>query len=352
MFPRFALLAVLSAFPVFSGEWNSRLAADYLDSRQKEWFAWPTANSSGAPCVSCHTGVTYLFARPALRRAAGEKERTPFEKGLVDSLRSRVAKKTAAEIAPRSKEPNASQSLGVETVLAALFLAREDAGSGKLGPDAQLAFDRLWALQLREGTNRGAWNWFSLNLDPWEMPESPFYGASLAAMAVGSAPESYRKLPEVKERVAELVTYLGREQESQPLHNRAMLLWAASVLPEAASKAVRRSIAEAIWQKQQSDGGWTIESLGPWQPHPNAPAVEPGSNSYATALMAFVVQQAGAGRSHAGLKRALDWLRTRQDAQAGYWPAASMNKEYQADSMMVRFMQDAATAYATMALLN
>jgi hypothetical protein len=31
------------------------------------------------PCVSCHTGMTYLLARPVLRRALHESEPTTFE---------------------------------------------------------------------------------------------------------------------------------------------------------------------------------------------------------------------------------------------------------------------------------
>src|SRR5947209_15415043 len=64
----FALLLVTTAAG-FAGDWDKRLAADYLDARQKAWLAWPTANKNGVPCVSCHTGVTYLLARPALRQA-------------------------------------------------------------------------------------------------------------------------------------------------------------------------------------------------------------------------------------------------------------------------------------------
>ena len=59
-------------WPLAGADWNPRLAAQYLDSRQKEWFAWPRANAGAKPCVSCHTGVTYLLARPALREALGE----------------------------------------------------------------------------------------------------------------------------------------------------------------------------------------------------------------------------------------------------------------------------------------
>src|ERR1700679_901202 len=73
MFNRFAVLLTLAVAPAFCQDWNARLAGQYLDSRQKEWVAWPMALHSGVACVSCHTGLTYLVARPALRRSLGDK---------------------------------------------------------------------------------------------------------------------------------------------------------------------------------------------------------------------------------------------------------------------------------------
>ena len=114
---------------------------------------------------------------------------------------------------------------------------------------------------------------------------------------------------------------------------------------------MRQSLINKILRKQQADGGWTIESLGPWRPHPEAP-VQAGSNSYATGYVAFTLQEGGVGNSHEGLVRALDWLKGHQDRHFGFWAADSLNKRYEPDSMQVRFMQDAATAFASLALLT
>src|SRR5713226_10700835 len=116
MLPRLAVILTFIALPGFCGDWNQRLAADYLDSRQKEWFAWPRAKVPSGACVSCHTGVTYLLVRPALRRALGESQPTSYERGLLDGLRARVEKKTANELSPGGKEPLASQRFGVEAI--------------------------------------------------------------------------------------------------------------------------------------------------------------------------------------------------------------------------------------------
>src|SRR5689334_19428074 len=87
------LVAVLigPALPV-RAEWNPALAARYLDARQQAWFGWKTAQSSDGPCVSCHTGMTYLLARPVLRRMLHEAEPTTFEIGLLNRLRTKMDK--------------------------------------------------------------------------------------------------------------------------------------------------------------------------------------------------------------------------------------------------------------------
>ena len=287
-------------------DWSPRLAADYLDSRQKEWFAWKAAQTPSGPCVSCHTGVIYLLVRPELRRKLGEKQPTAYETGLLKTLGG-----------VGFKEPLASLAPGVEVIHSALFLGD---------------FDRMWSMQIREGKDKGAWKWFHLDLDPWETPESTFYGATVAALAA-------RNDHGHPEQIALLRDYLKREQGGQPLHNRLMLLWA---MPDLVSGHL---LDEAL-KKQQPDGGWTMESLGPWK----RPTRSSGSDAYATGLVTYTLLK-GHKSSKLRLAGALNWLNLHQNEQ-GYWAATSMNKEYPADSMMVKFMQDAATGFAALALLE
>src|ERR1019366_5877921 len=265
-------------------------------SRQKEWFVWPRANAAAKPCVSCHTGVTYLLARPALGKALGEDTPTVYETGLLASLRSRMDQ----------KEPAAAPGLGVESILAARFLATGE------------ALERMWALQVREG-------------------------AALAAMAV---PGKDHGRPEARE----LVAYLQREQAAQPLHNRLMLLWATAAFPEVLPAAARRAIIDEIWKKQQADGSWTMDALGPFQAHAKAPRPG-GGNAYATAFAAYVIEQAGSDAANPKLARALAWLGAHQDPACGCWQAVSMNEQYEPGSIPSKFMADAATSFAVLALL-
>jgi squalene-hopene/tetraprenyl-beta-curcumene cyclase len=319
-------------------EWNAQRAADYLDDRQRQWVEWPRAQSANGPCVSCHTGMTYLVARPALRRVLRETEPTKYETILLNRLRSNVG----------AKPPGALRD--VEVIFAALFLVSNEAGQSTLSADTEKAFDQLWTLQLQDGVGRGAWKWYQVDLDPWETADSLYYGASLAALSVGMAPAEYRHRPHVRPNIDRLVQYLQEGMPRQPLHNRVALLWASSKLPELLSASTRQALIEEIFRGQAADGGWAIQSLGPWQAHAAAPESN-GSSSYATGFIAYVLQQASATpRDDRRLQRALEWLRTRQDPISGAWTAVSMNKTYPTGSMEQSFMRDAATAFAAAAL--
>jgi hypothetical protein len=340
--PRLLTLGAFAAFAVATvtvaaADWSPEAAARYLDERQKQWFEWKPAASANGPCVSCHTGMTYLLARPALRRVMKDAQPTVYEKGLLDRLRSNVG----------AKPPGALQD--VETIFAAIFLAREDA-HGTMSADTQKAFEQLWKLQRVEAPAKGAWKWYSANLDPWEHAESSYFGASLAMLALGSTPQDYQQRTDTRERAAALASYLATSSE-RPLHDRIALLWASSTTPAALPAAARAALVAEVFAKQEADGGWSLSSLGPWMPHPDAPPAS-GSDAYATAFTAFALGKAGVAPSHPGFSRALSWLKAHQDPSTGAWVAVSMNKRRPAGSMEALFMQDAATAFAALALIE
>jgi len=74
-------------------------------------------------------------------------------------------------------------------------------------------------------------------------------------------------------------------------------------------------------------------------------------DGYATGLIAFELEQLNTLQTQAPLKNALTWLRHNQQPD-GRWAATSLNKERTLDSEPGRFMSDAATAYAVLALAN
>jgi len=313
------LFAVL-LFPALAcaADWNPRAAADYLDARQKEWFAWAPANANAKPCVSCHGGLTYLLARPALRRILHESEPTPYETGLLASLRDRVAKGTPNDLYPTGTESHRVEGSGVESILAAVFVR------------TPAALTRMWSLQ----TPEGGFPWFSLDLEPWEEPASAYFGAALAALAVRDSKSA---------EAARLRDYLAFHFEFQPLHHRLMAVWAGAV-----PYADRQSALDELWRTQATDGSWSLNALGPWKHQPDAPP-QPGPNAFTTAFAAVAVQKAGIKPDDPRLQKALAWLRAHQDPK-GYWDAASMNKRRPPESIPAGFMRDAATAWAALAL--
>ncbi|PYR39157.1 MAG: hypothetical protein DMF89_03770 [Acidobacteria bacterium] len=338
----FLAVAAFGLSSIWAGgdDWSPERAARYLDGRLQQWFAWKPAASPDGPCVSCHTGMTYLMARPALRRRLGEPQPTPFETGLLDRLRADVGEKPESYLQ------------GVEVIFAALFLSERDAGK-PMTPETHKAFRQLWSLQRSEGSSRGSWEWLIVDLDPWEQTESTYFGAALAALAAGNAGVASAADTSVASHLAALTTYLRTPSSvgSRPLHDRLALLWASSTQRGLLSDAERASLAAEVLDKQQPDGGWTNESLGPWMPHPEAPRVV-GSSSYPTAFVTFVLQRAGVKPTDPRLARALAWLSSHQNRETGAWPALSMNKQYPPGSMQSFFMQDAATAFASLALVE
>ena len=91
--------------------------------------------------------------------------------------------------------------------------------------------------------------------------------------------------------------------------------------------------------------------VGGWKRKDNTP-LDTRSDGYATGLVAFALEQAGAPHAQAELKRALVWLSQNQNQSDGRWAAFSLNKQRELSSDAGRFMSDAATAYAVLALEN
>jgi hypothetical protein len=241
------------------------------------------------------------------------------------------------------------QVYGAQAILSALVLAMDDAQRGRMSPEGEVALQRMWSLQVRSGDDKGTWLWSDFDLDPWETKDSAYFGAALGALASGIAPEGYQARPEIRANMAELETYLRDGLKTTPLHNRLFALWASSKVHGLLTEPDKQAILEEVWKKQESDGGWTLESLGQFKKREAAPPTT-GSNSYATAVVAFTVGQAGLGNSE-GYARGLAWLKSHQDTQSGRWLADSMNHKHDPGSMTSMFMSDAATGYATAALL-
>jgi hypothetical protein len=67
-------------------------------------------------------------------------------------------------------------------------------------------------------------------------------------------------------------------------------------------------------------------------------------------MIVFVLPQAGVPRDNDQLKRGRAWLVRNQNKPEGLWLAYSLNKRREPSSNVGRFMSDAATAFAVLAL--
>lgn len=103
------------------------------------------------------------------------------------------------------------ESRGTEAVLNALILASLDAQTGQLSDDTHIAFDNMWALQQTAGEDKSSWHWLQFDQEPWEANDSGYYGAALAAMAVGTAPGNYAASAEIQNKLKSLSEYLNWE---------------------------------------------------------------------------------------------------------------------------------------------
>ena len=339
-----------------SNSWDPKAAAAYLDRRQLWWMEWPRAQRDHETfCVSCHTAVPYALSRSALRTALAEQAASPNERRLLDSVTKRV--RLWKEVDPFYKDADrgpykSAESRGTESVLNALILSSRDAQSGQLSNDARTAFENMWAEQQTVGKQKGAWFWLRFRNEPWEADDSDYFGATLAAVAVGIAPGNYRAMPEVQTRLRLLRDYLNSEFAVQITINRVLLLWAAAKLPGLLEPDRQKAILGKLLEKQQADGGWSLSSLsGDWK-RADGTSQETTSDGYATGLITFVLQQAGISPENAKLKRGLVWLSANQDKTEGSWEAYSLNKSKQnhisPDTAL--FMNDAATSYAVLSL--
>ena len=214
------------------------------------------------------------------------------------------------------------------------------------------AFDNAWALQSKTGPDAGSWVWQNFGLAPFESKESQYHWAALIAMAIGKAPDNYRSDPNIAGNLDLLASYLRSHYEAQPLLNKIAAFWAAEAFPAILNSGQRAQLMQQIDQLQHADGGWCLADLGPWGARADKSPVETRSDGYATALIVLVREEWTEWSMAMDMSRAASngsWtIRTKPRAPG---QPESLNKSRDPDlSMPGKFMSDAATGYAVLAL--
>lgn len=333
--------------------WNPSAAAKYLDTRAAWWESWPRSQRDHETvCVSCHTMLPYALSRPRLSAALDEKDAPAPEVTMLQSIRKRVSLWSQVEpyyLDAKSGPGKSKESRSTEAVLNALILANSNARQEHLDSITRAAFAAAWALQIKSGDRAGAWDWQLFHLSPWEASESQYQGATFMALAVAWAPAHYWRDPAIQPNLRLLRSYLKREYASQPLLNQIVLLWASGKLPGLLSKQDKQRLLATIRKQQRPDGGWSLATLGAWVRSDHTPQ-ETASDGYATGLIVLALNEAGAGHSQNALRMGRAWLERHQNQEDGSWRAYSLNKNRDLTSDAGRFMTDAATGYAVLAL--
>ena len=334
--------------------WDPAAAAKYLDDRQTWWINWPeSARDHQTFCVSCHTVVPYALARPRLRNLPGITFPDANDTKLLENVTLRVT--LWNEMQPFYSDEKVgpyktAQSRGTESILNALILSSFESVNAQPSETLAQAFRNMWAERQKSGPAKGAWLWLNFHTQPWEADDSPYFGATLAAVAVGTAPGQYARKTELQPLLRDLREFLLRGYEKRSLNNQALLLWASTEIPDLLKPEQQRTIIDSLTTQQQSDGGWSMSTLvGPWKRGDGTP-LETKSDGYATGLVCLAAKQAGVPETDVHLKKGLTWLATHQDKSQGLWPGYSLNKQRTPTADAWLFMNDAATGYSVLAL--
>jgi squalene-hopene/tetraprenyl-beta-curcumene cyclase len=294
-------------------------AAEYLDTTSLEW-------TRQRNCGSCHTNYPYLLARPSLA-----EYKSPAEAEIRKYFEQRVAHWDDAE-------KDAKPRWDAEVVATAYALAMHDsATTGTLHPRTRSALDRIWTLQKPEG----CWDWLKCGWPPLEHDD--YYGALVAALAVGHAPDGYANQESAAQGLERLRRYF---QKTPPpdLHHQTWLLWAATRLDGLMDSHKKEETIRALRAIQRPDGGWCLPSLGQWKRRngkPNDSAAP--SDGYATGLIVLVLREAGVPASDPAIVKTVAWLKSNQRA-SGRWFTRSLNND------KAHYITDAGTSFAIMAL--
>lgn len=294
---------------------NAKKAADYLDG---VGLAWTRERN----CMTCHTNVPYMFARPKI--AGGDLK--PMQE-VREFLEANVKKWETAK--PRTD---------YDVVATAVALTWNDvATTGKLHPATKAALDKVWTIQQPDGS----WKWPDCSWPPLEHDQ--LYGVAYVAVAVAMAPDNYRETPAAIKGLDNLRKYLKANPTSE-LHHKITLLWASTKIDGLLSDEEKKSLVAELRKMQLPDGGWNLPALGPYlKRRGNVTNPTDVSDGYATGFITFVLRQTGVPADDPALKKAVAWLQANQ-RESGRWFTQSPG------GSKSHFVTNVGSAFAVLAL--
>ncbi|NUQ66568.1 MAG: terpene cyclase/mutase family protein [Pirellulales bacterium] len=287
-------------------------AVRFLDAAALNW-------QKDRKCFACHSDYAFFFTRPLVG----------WKVPAHQQLRARLEH--------LAEHPRDVKYRATEAVMVASTLAQNDAlTTGRLHPSTRKALDRMWTMQREDG----GFDWMKYNQPPSEIDDH--YGATVAAIGVGVAPDGYAETPAAKAGLDKVRAYFKSNPPAH-LHHRAMLLLASLCVDGILSAPERRQVVEDLLGLQRADGGWAAVALGNWERSDGKPRDLESSDPYGTGFAIHVLRQAGVPADEPRIQKGIAWLKTHQRA-SGRWFTRSMWKDSK------HYLTHAGTAYAILAL--
>jgi squalene-hopene/tetraprenyl-beta-curcumene cyclase len=268
-------------------------------------------------CVTCHTNFAYLTTG-----ASYAGDRAAY--GLIRKFTEDLVRERWETKGPR---------WDAEVLVAAMGLAISDAdGNGKLHPLTRKALDRMWTVQKPDG----GWNWLKCGWPPMESDD--YYGATIALLATGRAPENYASTPAAQEGVRKIREYLAKNAPPS-LHHKGMLFWASKYVDGLMTPDEQRKTVDDLLALQKPDGGWAVSTFLPWKRADGKEQDLASSDGYGTGFVLHLARLGGIPATDGRIAKGIAWLKGNQ-RQSGRWFTRSLNKDGRS------FLTHAGTAFA------
>lgn len=270
-------------------------AATYLDQASLTW-------QKKKKCVTCHTNMAYMMARPALGAALQDSGEV---RDFFENYRT-----------ARWKDKPLNENQGFWTIVLATGLTFNDLQiTGELSDASRDSLDLLWSTQRVDG----GWRWPDCDYAPMEIDDH--YGATLAALTVGIAPDNYAESPQARKGVTKLITFL-KNDPPKSLHHRAMLAWSSIRIEGIATEAERQKTLGELLALQLPDGGWSTSGfLTDWEgllDKGDPPLDTETSDGYGTGFVIVVARELGVPADDPRIQKGIAWIKSNQ-RESGKW---------------------------------
>jgi squalene-hopene/tetraprenyl-beta-curcumene cyclase len=295
-------------------EFSAERGRKFMDDVSLQW-------QRERKCVTCHTNFAYLTMGTGY--GAGRPAYAAVRKFTEDLVNERWV----------SKGPR----WDAEVLVAAMGLAVSDAESGgKLHPLTRKALDRMWTVQQPDG----GWKWLKCGWPPMESDD--YFGATIALLATGRAPENYASTPAAVEGVKKVREYLAKNAPPS-LHHKGMLFWASKYIEGLMTPEEQKKTVDDLMALQKPDGGWAVSTFLPWKRGDGKEQDLESSDGYGTGYVLHLARLGGIPATDDRIAKGIRWLKTHQ-RESGRWFTRSLNKDGRS------FLTHAGTAFALAAL--